>query len=197
LAVFKYIVYGLVYAVTLGKCVFWLFPNLTEDVGFFESFVPVYQFGNDNNNKNNAKSKSSSKKNTNSTNSTKTEEKSAETETETTSSIETTTESTQKEQENVITNTNNNVANNSEATKRVMSGSALLKESTFELSKSTVEISKMTDGSVVMARSVMPGTGTGTGTGAGFEGGEEEFEILDNEEMKEGQQQDEQHATTD
>ena len=28
----------------LGKLKFWIFPNLTEDVGFFESFVPVYVY---------------------------------------------------------------------------------------------------------------------------------------------------------
>ena len=42
LAVLKYILYALIWLVTFGKIQFWLFPNLTEDVGFFESFVPVY-----------------------------------------------------------------------------------------------------------------------------------------------------------
>ena len=41
-ALFKYILFGLIWACTFGKVSFWLFPNLTEDVGFFESFVPVY-----------------------------------------------------------------------------------------------------------------------------------------------------------
>ena len=27
----------------MGKHHFWLLPNLTEDVGFFESFVPLYK----------------------------------------------------------------------------------------------------------------------------------------------------------
>ena len=31
-------------AIFLGKLKFWIFPNLTEDVGFFESFVPVYVY---------------------------------------------------------------------------------------------------------------------------------------------------------
>lgn len=42
-ALIKYILFGLVWACTFGKIRFWLFPNLTEDVGFFESFVPVYK----------------------------------------------------------------------------------------------------------------------------------------------------------
>lgn len=42
LAVLKYILFALIWLVTLGKIQFWLFPNLTEDVGFFESFVPAY-----------------------------------------------------------------------------------------------------------------------------------------------------------
>jgi len=43
LAVLKYVVFGIVWACTFGKVHFWLLPNLTEDVGFFESFVPVYK----------------------------------------------------------------------------------------------------------------------------------------------------------
>jgi translocation protein SEC62 len=31
-----------VWAITIGKHHFWLLPNLTEDCGFFESFVPLY-----------------------------------------------------------------------------------------------------------------------------------------------------------
>jgi len=27
----------------MGKLKLWIFPNLTEDVGFFESFVPMYE----------------------------------------------------------------------------------------------------------------------------------------------------------
>jgi translocation protein SEC62 len=42
LAVFKYILFAGVWLLTLGKIRFWLLPNLTEDVGFFESFVPLY-----------------------------------------------------------------------------------------------------------------------------------------------------------
>jgi translocation protein SEC62 len=42
-AAFKYVLYGVVWAVTMGKVSFWLFPNLTEDVGFVESFIPVYK----------------------------------------------------------------------------------------------------------------------------------------------------------
>ena len=44
LGVFKYILYGLLFLLSFGKLSFWLFPNLTEDVGFFESFVPAYEY---------------------------------------------------------------------------------------------------------------------------------------------------------
>ena len=43
LAVIKYIVFAAVWLITLGSIRFWLFPNLTEDVGFIESFIPVYK----------------------------------------------------------------------------------------------------------------------------------------------------------
>lgn len=42
LAVIKYILYTVIYILTIGKVEFWIFPNLTEDVGFTESFLPVY-----------------------------------------------------------------------------------------------------------------------------------------------------------
>merc|ERR1712048_1171534 len=34
----------ILFILTAGKLKFWIFPNLTEDVGFFESFVPVYVY---------------------------------------------------------------------------------------------------------------------------------------------------------
>lgn len=43
LAAFKYVLFAFIWILTTGKVSFWLFPNLTEDVGFFESFVPVYK----------------------------------------------------------------------------------------------------------------------------------------------------------
>ncbi|CAF1064469.1 unnamed protein product [Adineta ricciae] len=42
LAVLKYIIFALIWLVTMGNIRFWFLPNLTEDVGFFESFVPFY-----------------------------------------------------------------------------------------------------------------------------------------------------------
>ena len=42
LAVVKYIIFAGVWLLTMGKIKFWLLPNLTEDVGFFDSFVPLY-----------------------------------------------------------------------------------------------------------------------------------------------------------
>ena len=44
LAIIKYIIFVLTFIFTAGKLKFWIFPNLTEDVGFFESFWPVYVY---------------------------------------------------------------------------------------------------------------------------------------------------------
>lgn len=44
IAVFKYILFATLFALSGGKLKFWLFPNLTEDVGFIESFLPVYDY---------------------------------------------------------------------------------------------------------------------------------------------------------
>jgi translocation protein SEC62 len=43
LMIFKYILFALVWLFTFGKKRFWLLPNLSEDVGFFESFKPLYK----------------------------------------------------------------------------------------------------------------------------------------------------------
>jgi len=47
LVVVKYILYVVFWILTGGKIKFWLLPNLTEDVGFFESFAPLYKLGDD------------------------------------------------------------------------------------------------------------------------------------------------------
>ncbi len=44
LGLLKYAVFGLLFVLSGGKLRFWLFPNLTEDVGFLESFMPVYDY---------------------------------------------------------------------------------------------------------------------------------------------------------
>merc|ERR1711936_1359688 len=44
LAVIKYIVFALVFIATAGKLKLWIFPNLTEDVGFFESFWSTHMY---------------------------------------------------------------------------------------------------------------------------------------------------------
>ena len=44
LAIFKYILFGILFALSAGKLKFWIFPNLTEDVGFLESFLPIYDY---------------------------------------------------------------------------------------------------------------------------------------------------------
>lgn len=43
LAILRIIVFCLLWGLTLGKHHLWLFPNLTEDVGFLASFWPIYQ----------------------------------------------------------------------------------------------------------------------------------------------------------
>ena len=44
IGVIKYILFALLFALSAGKLSFWLFPNLTEDVGFLESFMPLYDY---------------------------------------------------------------------------------------------------------------------------------------------------------
>jgi len=44
LAIIKYIIFLSLFLGTVGKLKFWIFPNLTEDVGFFESFWPIYVY---------------------------------------------------------------------------------------------------------------------------------------------------------
>ncbi|XP_073823979.1 translocation protein 1 isoform X2 [Musca autumnalis] len=43
LTVLRLIIFTVVWAVTGGKLHLWIFPNLTEDVGFFASFWPLYE----------------------------------------------------------------------------------------------------------------------------------------------------------
>lgn len=42
LAILRLVLFSLLWIITTGKLHFWLFPNLTEDVGFFASFWPIY-----------------------------------------------------------------------------------------------------------------------------------------------------------
>ena len=44
LAIFKYLLFSALFALSGGKLRFWIFPNLTEDVGFLESFMPLYDY---------------------------------------------------------------------------------------------------------------------------------------------------------
>ncbi|KAK2724615.1 translocation protein SEC62-like [Artemia franciscana] len=44
LAVLRLILFCLIWIVSLGQHRFWLLPNLTEDVGFFASFWPLYSY---------------------------------------------------------------------------------------------------------------------------------------------------------
>jgi len=43
LVVLRFIVFCVIWLLTRSKHHFWLFPNLTEDVGFFASFWPIYK----------------------------------------------------------------------------------------------------------------------------------------------------------
>lgn len=38
----RYVLFGFVWVITAGNHHFWLLPNLTEDLGVLESFVPLY-----------------------------------------------------------------------------------------------------------------------------------------------------------
>jgi translocation protein SEC62 len=40
----RLILFAIVWAISFGKISFWLLPNLTEDVGFFDSFRPLYKY---------------------------------------------------------------------------------------------------------------------------------------------------------
>ncbi|KAL9970294.1 hypothetical protein ACROYT_G022647 [Oculina patagonica] len=42
LALLRYVFFAIVWVFTAGRHHFWLLPNLTEECGFFESFVPLY-----------------------------------------------------------------------------------------------------------------------------------------------------------
>ncbi|XP_076057459.1 translocation protein 1 isoform X2 [Oratosquilla oratoria] len=44
LAVIRAIVFFIIWAISFGKHHFWILPNLTEDVGFFASFWPLYKY---------------------------------------------------------------------------------------------------------------------------------------------------------
>ncbi|XP_074598723.1 translocation protein 1 [Brevipalpus obovatus] len=44
LVVLRLVIFVIVWLLSLGKHSFWILPNLTEDVGFFESFWPLYQY---------------------------------------------------------------------------------------------------------------------------------------------------------
>ncbi|KAH8410075.1 hypothetical protein KR009_005607 [Drosophila setifemur] len=60
LTVVRLIVFTIVWALSGGKLHFWIFPNLTEDVGFFASFWPLYE-SNYNSDDNSATTKSDKK----------------------------------------------------------------------------------------------------------------------------------------
>uniref|UniRef100_A0A023GL27 Translocation protein SEC62 n=1 Tax=Amblyomma triste TaxID=251400 RepID=A0A023GL27_AMBTT len=44
LAFLRQVLFVIIWACTLGRHHFWLLPKLTEDVGFLESFWPIYQY---------------------------------------------------------------------------------------------------------------------------------------------------------
>jgi len=65
LTIVRMIIFTVVWALTAGKMHFWIFPNLTEDVGFFASFWPLYEskyVADNDKSKSEKRSKSKSKK---------------------------------------------------------------------------------------------------------------------------------------
>nr|ACO10909.1 Translocation protein SEC62 [Caligus rogercresseyi] len=44
LATFQSVLFGILFLLSGGKLRFWLLPNLTADVGFFQSFMPLYDY---------------------------------------------------------------------------------------------------------------------------------------------------------
>ncbi|XP_050546824.1 translocation protein SEC62-like [Daktulosphaira vitifoliae] len=44
LAILRLVLFSIIWILSAGKLHFWLFPNLTEDVGFFASFWPIYTY---------------------------------------------------------------------------------------------------------------------------------------------------------
>nr|CAI5870269.1 unnamed protein product [Callosobruchus analis] len=44
LAVLRVIIFSIIWILTMGKHHLWILPNLTEDVGFFASFWPLYNY---------------------------------------------------------------------------------------------------------------------------------------------------------
>nr|ACO15304.1 Translocation protein SEC62 [Caligus clemensi] len=44
LAAFQYLLFGILFVLSGGKLRFWFLPNLTEDVGFLQSFMPLYDY---------------------------------------------------------------------------------------------------------------------------------------------------------
>lgn len=64
LTVVRLIIFTIAWAMTGGKLHFWIFPNLTEDVGFFASFWPLYEskYSSDDKSKSKGAKKSKAKK---------------------------------------------------------------------------------------------------------------------------------------
>ena len=44
LAIVRYVFWAILFALSGGKLSFWILPNLTEDVDFFKSFWPLYDY---------------------------------------------------------------------------------------------------------------------------------------------------------
>merc|ERR1712168_1549435 len=42
--ILRFVVFCLIWLLSMGKIHFWLLPNLTSDLGFFETFVPFYTY---------------------------------------------------------------------------------------------------------------------------------------------------------
>lgn len=163
IAVFKYVLYATLWLCTLGKLHFWLFPNLTEDVGFLDSFVPLYKID-------------QSKTNTSTTASTKAKQS---------ETITTTTETGSDNGKNGGTDAAllmTRSGSSASLTKSLLNQSSTnatttnMKQSVFELSKSTVEVvhassNSSSDSPVILTKS----------TRQPISNDDEDFELLDDD----------------
>lgn len=159
IAAIKYVLYALIWTLTLGKCEFWLFPNLTEDVGFIESFIPVY------------KVTCSSSSSSSSSTSAKTEQTSE-------PSVET------KEQPAVVLRSSGMSTSMTTSSMQTRKGAAVMNE----LSKSTVEISTNGSSSSSSSRNSTESPSVTKNrksslTASTLARDEEDFELVDNEEL--------------
>lgn len=134
LAIFKYVLFAALWVCTFGSLHFWLFPNLTEDVSFLESFQPIYKC---NCSKASTKSEDENLKKKKKDDDFETSDNNNEKPNEDDANVEVIND--------VEVNTNNNNNTSSMTTSKLSKSSLTLETSSTELSKSTVEITKLVE----------------------------------------------------